>query len=89
MITFSQKVITFPQEVTIHLRLVIIFPKINFYPKIFGLTRFVINLESHLVTFCRQIHQSAKIGVRGGDGGVQANLGNARILRAFVAVTPP
>ena len=58
-------------------------PKIIFTPKYVG---FVINCcESHLRTFCRQIHQSAKIGGRGG----RANLGNARILRAFVTATPP
>ena len=52
-------------------------PKIIFTPKY---VRFVINCcESHLRTFCRQIHQSAKIGGRGG----QANLGNARIFTAF------
>ena len=39
-------------------------PKIIFTPKY---VRFVINCcESHLRTFCRQIHQSAKIGGRGG-----------------------
>ena len=38
-------------------------PKIIFTPKY---VRFVINCcESHLRTFCRQIHQSAKIGGRG------------------------
>ena len=58
-------------------------PKIIFTPKY---VRFVINCcESHLRTFCRQIHQSAKIWGRGG----RANLGNARILRAFVTATPP
>ena len=45
-------------------------PKIIFTPKY---VRFVINCcESHLRTFCRQIHQSAKIGGRGG----WAKLGN-------------
>ena len=39
--------------------------------------------------FCRQIHQSARIGVRGGGGGVQANLGNARIFTAPITEAPP
>ena len=51
-------------------------PKIIFTPKY---VRFVINCcESHLRTFCRFW--------RRGD---QANLGNARILRAFGKATPP
>ena len=37
--------------------------------------------------FCLQIHQSARIGVRGGGG--QANLGNARIVKALSSATPP
>ena len=42
--------------------------------------------ESHLRTFCRSIHQGAKMGV-GGEG--QANFGNAKILRASFIQTPP
>ena len=39
-----------------------------FYPKICWFTRFVVNCrESNLRTFCREIHQSAKIGGRGGE----------------------
>ena len=37
--------------------------------------------------FCRQIHQSARIGLGGGMG--QANLGNARILTAPIPEAPP
>ena len=60
-----------------------------FYPKICWFTRFVVNCrESNLRTFCREIHQSAKIGGRGGREG-QANLGNARIFTAFYTSTPP
>ena len=57
-----------------------------FYPKICWFTRFVVNCrESNLRTFCREIHQCAKIGGRGG----QVNLGNARSFSGFSTATPP
>ena len=43
-------------------------------------------LQVVFTRFCCQIHQSARIGWQGGG---QANLGNARILRASVTATPP
>ena len=51
-----------------------------------SLTHFVVNFrESNLHTFGRQIHQFAKIGGRG----IQANFGNAKILRAPVIKIGP
>ena len=42
-----------------------IFPKINFHPKIFGFTRFVVNRESHLVTFVVKSTRVPRLGGRG------------------------
>ena len=58
-------------------------------PKYIDLRTFDVKISRVAFTrFWRQIHQSARIGGRGGGGG-QANLFNARILRAFCTSTPP
>ena len=62
-------------------QIVIISPHLRTYVKMSRVT---------FTRFCRQIHQSVTFGVSGGVGGWgQANLGNAKILRAYGMVTPP
>ena len=54
-------------------------PEINFHPQVMLIYALFIDFrESHLHTFCRQIHQGAKIGGLGS----QANIDNVKILRA-------
>ena len=66
-----------------HQQLVNIYTKSNHsVPKI------VIYSLLSFTRFCRQIHQSAKIGVWGMGGG-QTNLGNAKIFRDYVTAIPP
>ena len=72
MITFPQKVITIPQKVTFHPRLVNNISKMNFYLKICWFMHFCCqNVASCIyVFFSCQIHQSVRIG--GGWGSSQS-----------------
>ena len=67
VITFLAKIITFPKKVTIYPQLVNISPEIILFLQNMLIYALLIDCrESHLRTFCRQIHQCASI--EGGRG---------------------